>query len=348
MDVRITPPDVKPLPVPSAAPLCYNNSMLTIRTLLPHVRIAGGVRRFLELGNEFVKRGHEYSVFKPDTTPPDWFECRFPFRPIETLGDKPCDVTLCGDTGLLPVLATAPSRLRVLVAIGDRYATRYRDFLADNPETLVIGNSSAWTEYLPGARGVAVPGGVNLAQFTPGTRRPGPFTITAVGRVDKKREAIPVLLEAFRRLGWKDARIRVVTDETGRVPLKFFFMRGRIELVDGRDQKDLVQYYRDSDVMVTMERTAGWSNPAAEAMACGVPVVCTRYGTQDFADASTAIVVPVDDVHTLMKALREVREHPEAAKARVEEGLKRIRRFEWGRVAEGMLGVFEDALAAVK
>lgn len=320
--------------------------MLSIRALLPHTRIAGGVRRFLELGNRFAARGHRYAIFKPDSTPPDWFECRFPFLPLDTLGAETYDVTMCGDTGLLGKLPEAPSRLRVLVAIGDRYAKRYREFLAEHPGTFVVGNSSAWTEYLPGAQGVSVPGGVNLQQFAPGPRREGPYTITVVGRVDKKREAIPVLLDAFRGLGWKDARIRVVTDEVVRVPLRYFFIRKRIEQVDGRDQKALVQYYRDSDVFVTMERTAGWSNPAAEAMACGVPVICTRFGTTDFADARTAIVVPTDDVGALSSALRSVREDPAAAKERVRAGLEKIREFDWERVADGMLRAFEERLAA--
>ncbi|MBI2923458.1 MAG: glycosyltransferase family 4 protein [Planctomycetes bacterium] len=319
--------------------------MLTIRALLPHVQIAGGVRRFLELGNEFVRRGHHYAVFKPDVTPPDWFKSGFHFRPLDTLNAHPYDVTLCGDVGLLHLLANAPGKLRALVAIGDRYASKYQVFLRDHPDTLVIGNSSAWVEYLPGVKGVAIPGGVNLQQFQPGPRRPGPFTISVVGRIDKKREAIPVVLEAFRRLGWKDARVLAVTDEFKRLPWRFFSQRRRIEQVSGRDQDELVQHYRDSDVLVTMERTAGWSNPAAEAMACGVPVICTKCGTQDFADASTALVVPVDDVEALMGALRDVREKPAEAQVRVQEGLKRIRAYEWGRVAEGMLRVFEGFLA---
>lgn len=209
----------------------------------------------------------------------------------------------------------------------------------------MIGNSSAWTEYLPGVTGLAVPGGINLEQFCPGERRPGPYTVTVVGTVGKKREAVPVVLEAFRRLGWKDARLRIVGGETGRLPWWRFRTRSRVELVDGQDQAALVGFYRDSDVFVTMERTAGWSNPACEAMACGIPVICTRHGTGDFADASTARVVPDDDVDALVLALRDVRANPEEARARAGAGLRRIGAFEWGRVADGLLRVFEECLA---
>jgi glycosyltransferase involved in cell wall biosynthesis len=319
--------------------------MLTIRALLPHTRIAGGIRRFLELGNEFVRRGHHYVVFKPDVDPPAWFPCNFHFRPLDTVRALPYDVTLVGDVGVMHLLPQAPSKLRVLVALGDRYASKYLKFLEGRTDTLVIGNSGNWKDYLPGIKGIGIPGGVNISQFSPGPRRPGPFTIAAVGRIGKRREAIPVLLEAFRGLGWKDARVQVITDAPGRVPWRYFWIRRRVEQVLGRDQAALVQAYRDSDVLVTMERTSGWSNPAAEAMACGVPVICTRHGTQDFAGPDTAIVVPDDDVEALARALRDVRERPEEARRRAEAGLAKIRMFEWGRVADGMIRVFNGCLA---
>ena len=48
---------------------------------------------------------------------------------------------------------------------------------------------------------------------------------------------------------------------------------------------------------------AGWSNPTAEAMACGVPVACTEAGTTDFAiDGETALVVGVGDHIALANA----------------------------------------------
>ena len=46
---------------------------MRLGVLLPHTKLYGGVKRFLELGNIFVEKGHEFYVFTPDGTPPDWF-----------------------------------------------------------------------------------------------------------------------------------------------------------------------------------------------------------------------------------------------------------------------------------
>ena len=43
-------------------------------------------------------------------------------------------------------------------------------------------------------------------------------------------------------------------------------------------QADLAALYTTCDLFVSAEKRAGWNNTVAEAMACGVPVVCTPAG----------------------------------------------------------------------
>ncbi|MEK7468512.1 MAG: glycosyltransferase family 4 protein [Planctomycetota bacterium] len=313
---------------------------LAIAALLPHAGLAGGVRRFVELGNRFQKRGHDFRIYMRETKKPDWLECDVPVLPLEKLSERTHDVVMCGDCGLLETMAAAPAKKRIVMIIGERYASKYRAFLERHPDALAVANSGRWNEYLPGVKAIAIPGGVNTAQFRPGPRGEGPFTINVVGRLDKKLEAVDLVLAAFKKLNWKDARVRIVADRPSRLPIRYFLLRKRIEQVSGTDQVKLVGYYQASDVSVTMERTAGWSNPTAEAMACGIPVICTRFGTTDFADETTALVVPVDDVAALVAALRKTREDPAAARARAAAALERIRKFDWEVVVEALTEVF--------
>lgn len=46
----------------------------SIAILLPHTKTYGGVRRYIEMGNEFTRRGCEYTIFTPDGAPPDWMQ----------------------------------------------------------------------------------------------------------------------------------------------------------------------------------------------------------------------------------------------------------------------------------
>lgn len=317
---------------------------LAIAALLPHAGVAGGVRRFVELGNRFQRRGHDFRIYMRETRKPDWIACEVPVLPLHQLAERTHDIIACGDCGLLETMAAAPARKRVAMIIGERYAPKYRAFLDRHPGTLAVANSGRWSEYLPGIRAVAIPGGVNTEHFRPGPRGDGPFTINVVGRLDKRIEGIELVLDAYRKLKWNDARIRIVADRPSRLPIRYLFIRKRIHQVQGADQAKLLEYYRTSDVSVTMERTAGWSNPTAEAMACGIPAICTRFGTTDFADPATALVVPADDVGALVEALRHTREDPAAARARAAAALDRIRQFDWERVVDGLETLFRQSL----
>jgi hypothetical protein len=44
---------------------------MKIAALLPHVGIFGGVRRYLEIGNELVRRGYPFVLFTPDGSKPE-------------------------------------------------------------------------------------------------------------------------------------------------------------------------------------------------------------------------------------------------------------------------------------
>lgn len=44
---------------------------MILGVLLPHTKLYGGVKRFLELGNIFVEQGHRFIVFTPDGKGPD-------------------------------------------------------------------------------------------------------------------------------------------------------------------------------------------------------------------------------------------------------------------------------------
>jgi len=61
--------------------------------------------------------------------------------------------------------------------------------------------------------------------------------------------------------------------------------------------QELADYYNSLDMFVTTERHAGWCNPAAEAMSCGVPVICSQWGTNSFAyDDHTALVLKDNEI----------------------------------------------------
>jgi len=93
----------------------------------------------------------------------------------------------------------------------------------------------------------------------------------------------------------------------------------------------------------------GFGLPAAEAMACGTPVVASRAGAlpEVLATGGGGILVPPGDAEALAKAIASLLDQPAA---RAELGARapaRIRdAYSWSRIAARTLEVYREALAA--
>jgi len=61
---------------------------MKIAALLPHLEVFGGVRRYLEIGNELQRRRYRFVLFHPDGGRPDWFDFKGETKPIPVLGEE--------------------------------------------------------------------------------------------------------------------------------------------------------------------------------------------------------------------------------------------------------------------
>ena len=64
---------------------------MTLGVLLPHTKLYGGVKRFLELGNIFVDKGHRFIVFTPDGQAPTWFSFKGEMSTFDAVASTPLD-----------------------------------------------------------------------------------------------------------------------------------------------------------------------------------------------------------------------------------------------------------------
>jgi glycosyltransferase involved in cell wall biosynthesis len=114
-------------------------------------------------------------------------------------------------------------------------------------------------------------------------------------------------------------------------------MRSRVRLDLEVPRPMLRIVYGSGDLFVSAERKAGWSNTTIEAMACGVPVVCTKSGTTDFAvDGETALVVPRTSWHISRAIDRMMRDEPLRMRL-AQRGLEQALRFSWEKTAAALL-----------
>jgi glycosyltransferase involved in cell wall biosynthesis len=83
---------------------------------------------------------------------------------------------------------------------------------------------------------------------------------------------------------------------------------GRVTLTGPRYGRDRLQAFVDADVFVLPSQSENFGNAAAEALACGVPVVVSdRCGIAEFVrDTGSGVVVPYGNVEALRDAIRRV------------------------------------------
>ncbi len=322
---------------------CYFQPAMKIAALLPHVELFGGVRRYLELGNEFWKRGHAFVLFHPGGEKPGWLEFRGETRPLEVVERESFDVGLCSEYSILDAFTRLRARAKYFYFVleGNR---REREVV--RLPFRFLGKSEGICRRIE--RRYDVPcfraaGGVNPAIFHP-VEREGPspekeFRVLCYGRLYRKRKGIQRVIKAAGGLAGIFPGLRLIFFDTlvGRdrkdprlmlktsVPYEFHL---------GLPQSRMAWLYSQADLFVSAERRAGWSNTAAEAMACRLPVICTPSGTQDFAEpGKTAMVVPHSRVRLLRRAMKRLILDPGLRKVLAEEGYKEIQKFTWEALA---------------
>ena len=73
---------------------------MKIAAVLPHVEVFGGVRRYLEIGNELTKRGHSFILFHSDGRP-EWLDFKGVVKPLISVEEDSYDVGICSDYSIL-------------------------------------------------------------------------------------------------------------------------------------------------------------------------------------------------------------------------------------------------------
>lgn len=234
---------------------------MKLGAIVPHLLPFGGIRRFLEVGNVLLTRGHDYTVFAKKPEFSGWMDYAGAIADWRRID---ADILLIGDPPSFPVLANAQGVVYIWVLAGGMYLRPYQD-VADNYRLLL--NSRLFAPFFPNAR--LCEGGVNTDVFHPRPRRVGYYA----GRGATKGES--TIVNALSGLP------SVVL-----VPLQ------------GLTTPQLVVAYHSLDYFVCAEERPGWPNTAAEALACGIPVVSTSRNTTPFGDR----VIQTDDLRQFFAA----------------------------------------------
>ncbi|MBN1165265.1 MAG: glycosyltransferase family 4 protein [Candidatus Krumholzibacteriota bacterium] len=334
---------------------------MIIGAILPHLLLFGGVRRYLELGNQFVGRGHEFIIYTPAGRTCEWQKFDGRIATLDDLDNSFLDVIITGSPEYTGYLENSAARLKIFYLQLEDLA-REREIVNSGKYRVMVNSSGLLSrvrerygrEPLPGI------GGINPRLFHPldgedeaaagsGRGAETPFRIMCYGRLSRPRKGTRFVIQAARwmynhgfdvELDLFDSRVSERDDPrrgfAPGLPFRYY-----LDLPQDR----MAAMYGAASVFVSVERRAGWANTAAEAAACGLPLVCTGSGTTDFAIPDrSALVLRTRNSYGIRKALIKLYRDPALAARLGGEARKRILDFTWEKVAGRMEETFHRLL----
>jgi glycosyltransferase involved in cell wall biosynthesis len=105
-------------------------------------------------------------------------------------------------------------------------------------------------------------------------------------------------------------------------------------------EEDLPALYSLADVFAFPSLYEGFGLPPLEAMACGVPVVCSNTSSLPEVVGDAGILVSPYDVDALSDALASLLDDPVRRRELADRGLKRARQFTWERSARQLIDIW--------
>jgi glycosyltransferase involved in cell wall biosynthesis len=200
-----------------------------------------------------------------------------------------------------------------------------------------------------------VPVGVDTARFCP---RPGhtpvPGRIMTTASADVPMKGLVPLLEAVAKVRTErdchlvvvgtprpDSRVGETIDRLG--------LGRSVRFESGVSDEGMVELYRQAQVAVVPSLYEGFSLPAVEAMACGVPLVTTTGGALPEVVGESGrcgLLVPPDDAGSLAQAIGRVLDDPVLGARLGAAGRARaLERFSWRATAVSTAAHYRELLA---
>jgi glycosyltransferase involved in cell wall biosynthesis len=185
---------------------------------------------------------------------------------------------------------------------------------------------------------VVTPYGFPIETFAPKTSlADGPFTVLAVGTQDL-RKGTPYLLEAWKRAGLKNARLRLV----GRINLSKSFLAGYAHLfehVPHAANAELGAIYRAADLLMFPTLGDGYGLVIQESMSCATPVVTTPCGggPESIRHGETGWILPPRDIDALVEQLRYAAANRDKVLAVGRAARARAEQWTWRQAGEALV-----------
>jgi len=182
-----------------------------------------------------------------------------------------------------------------------------------------------------------------------------------VANTDDRKKGVLYLLQALQLLGTDKIKLTIVDDaarhssyieDVGPLPsygfklVRKLNLDGMVHFTGRLTREELAQHYSAAQIAVVPSLYEGFGLPAAEAMACGTPVIATTGGALPEVVGDAGILVPPGSVDALAAAIKQLLNDKQAQQRMSEAGKKRVReKFNWEQAARKTLKVYQEVLS---
>lgn len=336
----------------TASPAFPHEHAKRILVACHQITVAGGLYRFERFGRIIRRLGHYLAFVAFDEKPQRTRQTEFPVLTLQEAIDAIWDITIVPGAGFpdktiarFAELKSSSFGLRVQHILND--VTRKSSFVRVNDAFkphVVIFNNHHWRPgdfiELEAKAFYFLEGAVDVETLAPATERyhgehSAPFIVGGLAN----KNADP-LIEAVRLCG-KDVHLHLFGQDDDLYQCDLL-NQGRLLLRGVLNERELPSFYANISCVAHTEKYAGWANLAAEAMASGVPVICTPHGTGAFAKhETTALVISDPTPEALAQAIQRLRDEPRLATCLARNALQYIQSFSWNLYAVDLLNLMK-------
>lgn len=205
----------------------------------------------------------------------------------------------------------------------------------------------SFLEYgIPESKLIHVPYGANIEEFRQIPKEDNMFRVIYAGPMTLQK-GIHYLLQAFYELKLPNSELMLVGRISNEIKPFFKKYEGRYKWIEHKPQRELYKYYSQGSVFVLNSIQDGFGMVMLQAMACGLPVICTtNTGGDDLIEnGKEGFVIPIRDIDTLKEILLFLYKTPKQCNEMGQYAKRKVQRsYTWDDYGEKMIKEYERIL----
>ena len=220
----------------------------------------------------------------------------------------------------------------------------YRDMDYVSVPSLFVKRT--FIEYgIPESKIIHIPYGVDLSEFKQISKDDNVFRVVFVGGMTLQK-GVHYILKAFKELNLPNSELLLIGTITEEIKPFFKKYEGSFKYIGHVPQRELHKYYSQGSVFLIASIQDGFGMVISQAMACGLPVICTTNTGGEDMDGKDGFIIPIRDTEAIKEKLLLLYKNPDLPKQMGKSAKQRVSSgFTWDDYGNRMIAAYEKILS---